>query len=395
MKTLKKLAFWIVAYSIRLVLFATISAAVAVIIIGHSSSVKDALSQTNSYARFVPAVIDANKSAPQSDRSLNYDDPNIVKIFTDSFPAADLKVQTEAVIDSLYAWLNGKTPQLTFKVDFIKNKATLADSLSAYAFARLAKLPVCKQLPDSVNPLTINCQPKGYDLKEVQDSYRQELLSSDSFLSKTVLTEKDLSKNAAGKTLPQQYNFAPTAFQWLLRAPYILGGMFFVFGGLYIWLSPKKRRGVAGIGSILISSGVSLAIFPILFDIVIPHFTNSFQAQTGTSGTQAIFSDVIDRITHHFDALFISIGIQLAIAGLCIYILERATRDETSKYKNIEKMSGIVTSNQKSAPSPKSLRGKLTYENIPVQTSDLPTRLNSKNAAYKKKYSKLFKKKRI
>ncbi len=395
MKTLKKIAFWIVAYSIRLVLFGTISAAVAVIIIGRSSSVKDVLTQTNSYARFVPAVIDANKAAPRSDSSLNYDDPNIVKIFTDSFPASDLKQQTEGVINNLYEWLGGKTPQLTYRADFTKNKATLAETLSTYAFGRLAKLPVCKLLPASVNPLTINCQPAGYDLKEVQESYRQELLSSDSFLSKTVLTEKDLPKNAAGKTLPQQFSFAPTAFQWLMRAPYILGGMFIVFAGLYVWLSPKKRRGIAGIGSILITSGISLAIFPILFDIVIPHFTNSYQAQSGTSGTQAIFSDVIDHITHHFDTLFITIGIQIAIAGLCIYLLERATRDETAKYKNIEKKAGIETSNQKPEPAPKSLRGKLSYDNIPVQTSDLPARLNQKKVGDNKKYAKLYKKKRI
>lgn len=395
MKILKKIAYWIVGYSIRFILFATITAAVIVSVVGKSSYVKNILTDINSYDRFVPAVIEANRTAPQSSDSLNYDDPNIVKIFNDSFPAADLKIQTEGVIDNLYGWLNGEQPTLTFKADFTPNKALLADKLTNYAFERLAGLPDCKQLPESINPLTINCKPGGYDLQDVKESYHQELLGSNSFLSQTVLTEKDLPKNDAGKTLPQQLTFAPSAFQWLLRAPYLLGGITLVFGVLYVWLSPRKRRGISGIGSILLSSGISLAIFPILFDIVIPHYTKSFQAQSGTTGTQAIFSDVIDHITHHFDTLFITIGIQLFIVGLSIYLLERATRNETAKYKNIEKKSGTVSSVEKPRPSPKSLRGKLSAENVPVQSSDLPNRLNPKRVAENKKYAKLHKKKKM
>jgi hypothetical protein len=395
MKTLKKIGFWIVSYTVRLALFGTILTAVAVAIIGKNSYVKDVLNETKSYDRFVPAVIEANKAAPQGSNSLNYDDQNIVKIFTESFPADDLKSKTEHVIDEVYAWLNGEQPQLKFSADFSPNKQLLADKLSAYAFTRLAKLPPCKSLPETINPLTIECKPVGFDLKEVQESYRQQLLASDSFLSKTILTEEDLPKNTAGKTLPDQYAFAPTAFRWLLRAPYILGVLTLVFSVAYVWLSPKKRKGVAGLGSILMSSGISLAIFPILFDIVIPRFTDSFQVQSGTQGTQAIFSDIISSITAHFVSLFITIGIQLFVAGLCVYLIERVTRNEAAKYKTVEKKSGVVSSNQKPEPTPKSLRGKLAHDNIPVQTSDLPTRLSPDKIASNKKYAKLSKKKRM
>ena len=395
MKLFKKIVFWIVSYSIRLVLFATVSAAIAVAVIGKSSDVKEVLQQTDSYTRFVPAVIDANKAAPQSGNSLDYDDKNIELIITESFPASDLKQTTESVIDSVYDWLNGKTPSLTFKADFTKNKEMLADKLSAYAFNRLRQQPVCKSLPETINPLTVQCQPAGYDLDEAQASYRQQLLESDSFLAKTVLTEQDLPKNTSGKTLAEQLDFAPRSFRWLLRAPYVLGAVTLLFGVLYVVLSPRIRKGIAGIGSILMGSGASLALFPIIFDILLPQLTKDYQVQSGTQGTQAILNDVINHVSNHSYTLLITIGIQLFIAGLCVYLLERATRNETARYKNIEKKTGITSSNQKPGPSPRSLRGKLSHENVPLQSSDLPARLNQKRINENKKYAKLFTKKKI
>jgi len=393
MKTLKKIAFWIVSYSIRFVLFATISASVAVVIVGKSSDIKEVLTQTNSYQRFVPAVIEANKNAAQNSSSLNYEDQNIARIINESFPANDLKRVSENLVDNAYAWLDGDKQTLTFKADFTHNKLQLADKLSTYAFERLRKQPFCTRLPEVVNPLTIECQPAGYNLDEAEVSYRQQLLESDSFLSKTILTQDDLPKNGVGNTITEQYDFAPMAYRWLLRAPFILGGLFVLFGALYVLLSSRVRKGISGFGAILFTSGLSLAFFPILFDIVLPHFTKRYQVQSGTQGTQAIFTDVINHITNHFYTLFITIGIQLFVVGLCIYLLEKATRDENARYKNVEIKSGLSTSNQKSQPSPKSLRGKLSFNNVPIQSSDLPTKMNPKMIEENKKYA-LFKKKK-
>ena len=393
MKTLKKLLFWITSYLLRFVLFATITAAVALAVVGKSSDIKDVLNQTHSYDRFVPAVIAANKAGAQTADSLNYDDPQVAEIFTSSFPASDLRHNSEMVVDDIYAWLNGPSKNLQFKVDFTQNKAVFADKLSAYVIGRLNKLPKCTEQPESVNPLTIQCKPGDYNAADVQKSYRDQLFTSDTFLSKTVLTEKDLPKNTDGKSLPQQFSFAPTAWKLLQRSPIILGSLLALLSFSYIFLSPRRRRGISGFGSILISAGISLAIFPIFYDYILPHFTSSYQIQSGTTGTQAIMTDVITHVTQHFDSLFITIGIQLAIGGLTIYLLERVTRRESSRYKNVEFKSGVETSIEKPQVSPKSLRGKLNNDNIPLQSSEGPAKQNPKKVSENKKYRELYSKK--
>ncbi len=394
MRTLKKIGFWIVSYTIRLVLFGCVTASVLVVVAGKPEDVKAILNQANSYERFVPAVIDANKNQSNGDNTLDYSDPKVVSVITNSFPAADLRTNAENVIDHVYGWLDGSVPQLSFTVDFTQNKIALADGLTSYAFTRLAFLPPCKSLPSEVNPLTIQCQPPDYDDPAIQTSYRDQLLDSESFLSKTVITEKDLPKNTQGKTFAQQYSFAPTAYKWLLRAPYVLGALTVIMSVLYIFLSPKKRRGVSGLGSVFMGSGITLAIFPILYDFILPKLTSSFQVQSGTTGTQAIFSDVISQVTSHVDSLFITIGIQLTIVGLSIYLLERATRDSLARYKDVSKKAGVATSLEKPEPSPRSLRGKLTVDNIPLQSSDLPAKRDPKKVAENNRYRALYSSKR-
>ena len=82
----------------------------------------------------------------------------------------------------------------------------------------------------------------------------------------------------------------------------------------------------------------------------------------------------------------------MVIVGLCIYLLERATRP-ASKYTNLGKRAGLATSQQKPQISPKSLRGKLSNETIPLQSSDQPAKQNAKKVAANNKYRKLYSKK--
>lgn len=394
MKTIKKLLFLLVSYSIRLVLFATITVWILVLTVGKPEKTKQIIAANNAYERFVPSVINANKSLPTSEGSINYDDPKISNIIYASFPASDIKNAAENVIDGTYNWLSGTSKELVFRADFSSNKIKLAEALSGYAFDRLKTLPDCIQQPSAVNPLTINCRPEGFNDPKVKQAYLQQLISSDTFLAKSVFTAQDLPKNSAGKTLPQTYSFAPTLYKWLLRAPYLLLSLTLLMCGLYVLLSPNKRRGVSGLGLIFITSGFSLAIFPILFDVVLPRFTKSFQSPTQSTGPQTIISDIVSHVTHRFDSAFITVGIQLFIAGISIYLLEKATKNPISKYKNVAKKSGLTSSNQKRTKNdPKSLRGKLNQQNIPLQSSDSKDSKTSSKIAQNDKYRKLYQKK--
>jgi hypothetical protein len=393
MKALRRVLFVLTGYLLRFVLLATISVTVLLGVVGTSGRTKKIIVQTNAYKRFVPSVIETNKTSKQVGNTIPWSDPIIFNTFNDSFPARDLQYNSELFIDSIYTWLGGTTKTIDFKIDFTRNKAQLAEGLSNYAFTRLKSLPLCKKIPDSVNPLTIDCQPNNYNLAESQASYKSQLLASDSFLSKTVFTGKDLPKTTDGKTIENKLHYAPLAFKWLHLSPIVFAVLLITLSALYVALGSRHRRAISSLGSILMSAGIGLVALPVVFDFILPNLTKSLDLGFGGSNaTQKILSDIMDYAYKRLDILLIVCGSVVIVAGAVTYLLERATRP-TSKYINIRKKTGLVSSIEKPQPSPKSLKGKLSTENIPLQSSDRPAKKDPKKVRENNKYRKLYSKK--
>ena len=393
MKTFRRILFVVTGYLLRFTLLATISVAVLLGVVGNSKDIKKIMVATNAYARFVPSVIETNKANKQTAESIPYDDPHIYNTFVESFPARDLQYNAELFIDSVYAWLGGATKTIDFKVDFTRNKTLLAEGLSTDAFARLKTLPLCKTPPAEVNPLTTTCQPTGFNFNESREAYKQQLLASDAFLSKAVFTGKDLPKTIDGKTIEQKLSYAPFVFKWVHASPIIFAVLLTSLSAIYVALGSRHRKAVSSLGSILISAGFGLALLPFLFDFVLPNFTKSLDLGFGgTNGTQKIFSDITDYAYKRVDILLIVCGCIVVAAGIITYLLERATRPK-SKYVNIRKRTGLASSIEKPTVSPKSLKDRLTNENVPLQSSDRPAKQNAKNVRDNNKYRKLYSKK--
>lgn len=389
LKSIKNGLYVVSGPLLRIVIFLAITASVIVVIFGNQATLKLILQKTNSYSRFIPSVIEENVKNTPVNSAFSYEDPEIVAVITSSFPARDLRRNTEQFIDSVYLWLNGTTEKLTFTVDFTKNKQQFAAGLADYAFNKLERLPVCKQAPPELDPLTATCRPKNLNLLESKKVYEKQINDSDSVLQKTLFTENDLPRNASGQTIAEQFHYAPQIFTWLKRSPYILGIASVILAIDFIILSPRKRKGIVSLSRILMGSGISIIIFPLFFSYVLPYFAKTLQFNSGVGGTQKIFSEIIDQLGNNVDILFILIGSGVAIAGFILYGIERITRP-TTKYTGLEKKSGVAVSAKKSEPTPKSLKGKLTQETVPVQSSDDPTKKRMKG---KNKYRTLMNKK--
>lgn len=351
---------------LRLTLVFGITATVFVVVFGQPTTIKRSLVTNNAYSRYVPSLIEENKKLPQNADNIALKDPAITQILTDSFPASDLQAKTELFTDSIYAWLQGETKTLTFTIDFSTNKRMFADRLANYAFVRFASLPFCKQNLAEIDPLTATCRPKNIDLEGSKASYADQIFASDAILKKTVFTQDDLPKNKAGQTVPQQLSYAPTAYVWMRRAPYIMisTALFLAFDLLV--LSNRKRKAVRSVAGILMGSGVSILVFPLLYDFVVPYFSKSLSFSFETAGTQQIFNEITTEISHLVDIYFIYIGVSLAIAGFLIWAAERLSRPQ-NKYHNIEQKAGMQVGSKK-VPSPN--KTKLTADMVPLQSSD-------------------------
>lgn len=366
MNSIKGFLYNLAGSLLRLTLVFGITATVFVVIFGQPATIKRSLITNNAYSRYVPSLIEENKKLPQNADNIALKDPAITQILQDSFPAGDLKTKTEQFTDSIYAWLRGDTKKLVFTIDFTANKRMFADRMANYAFVRFTSLPVCKQNPLEIDPLTATCRPKNIDLEGSRRSYADQIFTSDAILKKTVFTQDDLPKNKAGQTVPEQLSYAPTAYTWLQRAPYIMTFTVIFLAFDLLVLSTRKRKAIRSVASILMGSGISILVFRLLYDYVLPYFSKSLSFSFETAGTQQIFNEITTEISHLVDLYFIYIGLSLAATGFLLWAAERLTRPQ-NKYHNIENKAGLQVGSKK-IPSPN--KTKLTAETVPVQSSD-------------------------
>jgi hypothetical protein len=357
-----------------------------VIIFGNRNNLEQSIKNTHAATRFVDAMIsEMQKNNPQSSVPLN--DPVIKGIIKNSFSENVIQTNSQAIIDGTYNWLEGKSKDVTFVVDFSGARDRLANEISSYAFNRLSAQPTCFAVPEQIDPFTAGCKPPFTDLAAEQQKFAETLKGSEGFLPKARFTEADLPKNKQGKKITEQFSYVPQLYSWARLMPYILPILILILGSLSVWLSPNKRKGFQQIGMALVGSGIALLITPILFVYVLPRFTQATQFSIGGSPTQQVFNDVSNNLTSEFYSLLINVSIQIVVIGMVIMLIERITRPH-SLYSEVEKKAGMVSSNTKKRPS--SSR-KFKPADLPLQSSEESTR-RKPHRTRNKKYRKIPKK---
>jgi hypothetical protein len=363
--------------------YGTATATVLVFVLGNRIDVKQTLVDSGAYDKFVPSIIESNKD----NKSIPLEDPEVKKIINQSFPPEKLRTETELIVDSIFDWLEGSKNSVSFSVDFTENKTMLGDQLSRYAFNGLAFKEECRSQPETFDPFTTTCRPYGYDIFEGEKRFAEQIKSSEGFLGKTVLTEQSLPKNKAGKSIFEEYYYAPIAYEWLIRAPWILGALTILTAIGYVVYLPNKRRGMVSLGKRIFFSSATLIATPILFSFVLPYFTNSYGNELGGSSSEVLLNDILSTLTRNFDRMMIIFGVWLMLIGLAIIVGERMTRPRT-RYVGVEKRAGLTSSNErpKKQSSP---RGTLNESTLPLQSSEVSVTKKAKKPRKNSKYRKI------
>lgn len=366
--------------------FAALTTAL-VMVFHNADATKQALQSSRAYDRFVPATIESYVNSKQQTGSLPLEDPRIQEIIKRNFNSATLQKGAETIIDSAYDWLNGNVKELTFTVDFSSNTAKLSEELGNYAFDRFAFFPECPQELTEINPFTVKCNPAPVNAEAQRISFINEIKASGVFLPKTTFTAADLPKNPQGKTIVQQYDYAPTLFKLALWVPWVLAGVAIIAAYTIVISGARKRGSFSYIGSSIVGSGIFLAASPLFFLYILPSFVPSYQAQPDSAGPQAVMNSAAKALTTNFNNHLIIIGLVLVVVGLLIWLFERGTRP-VSKYHAVRKKSGLVSS---ILPRTANGRFRLNPDRVPVQTSEAVGKLVKKQPK-DKKYRKIPKK---
>jgi hypothetical protein len=304
-------------------------------VIRDPNNIKTTVSGSGIYKDVVPAVLEqSEKNASNSDNnSISLNDPEVKLAASQTFDSGFMKQSSENIIDGVYHWLNGASPKPDFKIDVSAKKTQFANNVAAQAKQRTQHLPQC---PLSVSPASIEntdifklkCLPYGITPAMVEHNLKQEVLSSQDFLDKPVITANTIQSNDSSKDIfNNQFKNVPVYYQKAKIAPIILALLIVLAIVAIVLLSPNHLHGVRRVSIILIISGVTVMIFAFVFnkvisDSIIPNVKlDNKPMQKDTQAIITSFTKNIDNKYWHFGEGYLALG-AIVLAGT-IYLSKR------------------------------------------------------------------------
>lgn len=363
---IRKSLIFIAGTLFRFVLFFSISITAIVLVYSDNQYIKNVLVENQVYDRFLKSLIETNKDQKiSSGQSVKIGDPEIRKIILEAFPADKLKASTETVIDNTYSWLEGSSKELLFTIDLTENNQKLADGLSSFGISRLKTLPICTEYNSSVDPFSAQCQPKNFNFESEQSILREQLLSGAGLFENPIYTQDIITKNSQDNSTKEDIQKLPDYYRLAKITPFIAVFILTLLAVFIMLITKNKRYGAWTIGRALTSTGISVIIFTFIFSFVFPRFSGSLPIlQTTGQGIDAVLNDTATDFGVDYAKTVIKVALPITAVGfLLVYFSKK--REQKSKFKNLNKRAGIISSNEQ-------LRKPTTKprEKPPIQSSE-------------------------
>ncbi len=229
-------------------------------VFGTPTAIKHALHDSGFYDHVVTLALDkAQKEQATGEQPIPVDRQDIEQAIQKSISPTYLQDQTEKTLDSVYDWLHGKTPTLSFSINVGDTKTRLADGLANYTIEHLSSLPACPAGSGSnqdIDPFSATCVPAGVDINTVATKAKGQLLNS-GFLKDGDINASSI-KTGEGKTLQDQVKQVPKIYKIVVWAIYGAGLLALLSALGVIFLSRDKRSGIKKVAIIAIPVGVLL-----------------------------------------------------------------------------------------------------------------------------------------
>lgn len=307
-------------------------AAAVVTVFGTPVNLKTTLKTSGVYEKAVDGVIDQAKKDQGEGSAVSdvpIDDPAIQAAIKAALPADFVEQTSSQAIDGLFGWLQGKTQSPQFSIDLNTAKQKLATGVADVAYARASTLPVCtlQQLqtinPSDVDIFSLPCLPPNVNLQAERDKLANKIASGNEFLEDTTISSEDLPKDN-GQTAFDKASVVPTVYQWLVRLPWILGGVAVLAAAVLVFLHDERRRGILLVGRALLVLGLVLIAIAALANFAI----GKVQLQ-GNGTLQATLTDLVQTLSSQFNAVLTKFGAVYVVVGAVTMLALHFTKPKT------------------------------------------------------------------
>ncbi len=307
-------------FSIAIFLFATMLS--LFLVFGTPAHLEKALSQSGIYNEAGSAILEKNQS--KSDDTLSLTNPTVKAAVQDALPASTVEHHVDTVIDSTYAWMQGKTVSPNFTIDLTEIKGTISTNLSKSLTTKLQSLPVCPAgtvIPTSTAAiLSLTCRPANVSVAKLVQAVEQQA-EGNGIISESALTSQDI-KNADGQPVYQQLRNVPKLYKNYVMALYVLPVIAVVTALGVIFFSKSRRIGVRRVGVTLVTTGLYATVFALLVLWLLHHYADNVSNQiTAMASLQGKIVNVINVLASDLRRNWLIFGISYVMVGGLAWLL--------------------------------------------------------------------------
>lgn len=329
MSTFRKLLIWVISTLLTFCLTMLVLTVCLNQVFGNPAYLKQTIRRSGIYEHFIDDVLTESRrvSEPQENGVIPLEREEIRRAAREAFSPMFLEQSVGTIIDGVYAWLNGKTDQPIFQVDFGPAKTDFARQVSSYARERLASLPPCRsgEIPPALDVFTATCLPPGFNAEPELERISRELATTTDYLSNPVLSAETLKTRENGQEVSvfDQLDKLPRIFKVMRIAPFVFGFLALLSAMSIIGFNATRTNGTKRVSSILILNGLLIVVGYLLLNFAAGRFTreltqNGVEPATAledsfTRSALASFQNTVGRTLIFFGCLYIVSGVVIRI----------------------------------------------------------------------------------
>lgn len=235
-----------------------------------------------------------------------------------------VKAKVEPIVDATYAWLDSKSPEVTFSISTTAETDAFLAALRSEVLAKIKSLPICEGYVDTAVLETATCLPGYVTAEEATDAVMQRLGEQETVRAKALTPEVFSRQNK-----PNFASNLPDIISLFWVAQLIAIPVFILIA---LWLLAKRRGGgLVAIASSLLTPGLTLVILAFVLQIGGKAFVESLVAQSDFATVAAPLGREIlkDLASVTLLAGAVLSGVALVAGGLGIWWRRRSRAKKT------------------------------------------------------------------